>query len=205
MDFKMRMAFIFQPYLWVSLLGLFAAYGQYTYFENKITALSGIVIFVINLANYLSMLIRKAIVIRNFLTLIVILGYCSMAGVGSINLDLGAIVGSIMAIFLLVACALDYSETQKIVQNTKFEETLQHKPELTIYIKNELEMLSQRYYYKSFYKLYTYLNNGIFFDESGVKGTKISYLDVEAYLENTMISMKDFNADNLKTIEMLKI
>lgn len=208
MDFKMKMAFIFQPYLLLVLLGLFATYGYYHYAENKYTALIGVAITLGNLYAYIQVLLSKAIILRGIENKIILTVLCVCAGFGQAKYDFGTTSSVIMAVTLITLFAMDAKFLNEILKDSKFIKDYDSKPDLTIFIQdfgqlNPFKSAKERKM-KFRDELYTYINNGIKFDNKGVKGTNISVDDVRKYTQDAMVSIKDFDTDSLKTIEMLK-
>lgn len=208
MDFKMKMAFIFQPYLLLVLLGLFATYGYYHYAENKYTALIGVAITLGNLYAYIQVLLSKAIILRGIENKIILTVLCVCAGFGQAKYDFGTTSSVILAVTLITLFAMDSKFLSEILKDSKFIKDYDSKPDLTIFIQdfgqlNPFKSAKERKM-KFRDELYTYINNGIKFDNKGVKGTNISVDDVRKYTQDAMVSIKDFDTDSLKTIEMLK-
>lgn len=208
MDFKMKMAFIFQPYLLLVLLGLFATYGYYHYAENKYTALIGVAITLGNLYAYIQVLLSKAIILRGIENKIILTVLCVCAGFGQAKYDFGTTSSVILAVTLITLFAMDSKFLSEILKDSKFIKDYDSKPDLTIFIQdfgqlNPFKSAKERKM-KFRDELYTYINNGIKFDNKGVKGTNISVDDVKKYTQEAMVSIKDFDTDSLKTIEMLK-
>lgn len=208
MDFKMKMAFIFQPYLLLVLLGLFATYGYYHYAENKYTALIGVAITLGNLYAYIQVLLSKAIILRGIENKIILTVLCVCAGFGQAKYDFGTTSSVILAVTLITLFAMDSKFLSEILKDSKFIKDYDSKPDLTIFIQdfgqlNPFKSAKERKM-KFRDELYTYINNGIKFDNKGVKGTNISVDDVRKYTQEAMVSIKDFDNDSLKTIEMLK-
>jgi hypothetical protein len=208
MDFKMKMAFIFQPYLLLVLLGLFATYGYYHYAENKYTALIGVAITLGNLYAYINVLISKAIILRGIENKIILTVLCLCVGFGQAKYDFGTTSSVIMSVTLIALFAIDSKFLNEILKDGKFSQDYDAKPDLTIFIQdfgqlNPFKSAKERKM-KFRDELYTYINNGIKFDNKGVKGTNISVEDVKRYTQESMVSIKDFDNDSLKTLEMLK-
>lgn len=208
MDFKMKMAFIFQPYLLLVLLGLFATYGYYHYAENKYMAFIGVAITVGNLYAYINVLMSKAIILRGIENKIILTVLCLCAGLGQAKYDFGTTSSVIMAVTLIALFTMDAKFLSEILKDGKFSQDYDSKPDLTIFIQDfgQLNPFKSSKERKMKFRddLYTYINNGIKFDNKGVKGTNISVEDVKRYTQESMVSIKDFDNDSLKTLEMLK-
>jgi len=94
------------------------------------------------------------------------------------------------------------------LKDSKFIKDFNHKPDLTLYMEDleayNIFKSSKERKIKFRDELYTYINNDIEFDHKGVKESNITYNEIESYLQDSMINIKDFNNDSVKTIEMLK-
>jgi len=208
MNLKMKMAFIFQPYLFMILLGVFATYGYYHYAENKYMALIGVSIILGNLYPYIMVLLSKAIIVRGIGNKIMLTVMCVCSGIGQAKYDFGMTSSIIMAVALITLFAMDSKFLSDLLKDSKFIKDYEYKPDLTIYLEdfNILNLFKSEKERRIKFRdeLYTYINNGIKFDNKGVKGTNVSVDDIKRYIQESMVSIKDFDKDSLKTIEMLK-
>ena len=208
MNLKMKMAFIFQPYLFMILLGVFATYGYYHYAENKYMALIGVSIILGNLYPYIMVLLSKAIIVRGIGNKIMLTVMCVCSGIGQAKYDFGMTSSIIMAVALITLFAMDSKFLNDLLKDSKFIKDYEYKPDLTIYLEdfNLLNLFKSEKERRIKFRdeLYTYINNGIKFDNKGVKGTNVSVDDIKRYIQESMVSIKDFDKDSLKTIEMLK-
>lgn len=208
MNLKMKMAFIFQPYLFMILLGVFATYGYYHYAENKYMALIGVSIILGNLYPYIMVLLSKAIIVRGIGNKIMLTVMCVCSGIGQAKYDFGMTSSIIMAVALITLFAMDSKFLSDLLKDSKFIKDYEYKPDLTIYLEdfNILNLFKSEKERRIKFRdeLYTYINNGIKFDNKGVKGTNVSVDDIKRYIQESIVSIKDFDKDSLKTIEMLK-
>lgn len=208
MNFKMKMAFIFQPYLFMILLGIFSTYGYYHYAENKYMALIGVAVILGNLYPYIMVLLSKAIIVRGIGNKIMLTVLCVGSGIGQAKYDFGVTSSIIMAVALITLFAMDSKFLSDLLKDSKFIKDYEYRPDLTIYLEdfNLLNLFKSEKERRIKFRdeLYTYINNGIKFDNKGVKGTNISVEDIKRYTQESMMSIKDFDQDSLKTIEMLK-
>lgn len=206
MDFKMKMAFIFQPYLLMVLLGIFSTYGYYHYAENKYMAFIGVAIIVGNLYAYINVLMSKAIILRGIGNKIILTALCVCSGIGQAKYDFGTTSSVIMSVALITLLIIDAKSVREIIKDNKFKAELEYNPELIIYMEdfNLLDSFKKMKNRKFSYDPFTFLNNGIKFDGKGIKGSNITFDDIRRYTNDSMVSIKDFDKDSLKTIEMLK-
>lgn len=210
MDFntKAKLAIVFQPYMIVSLLGLLAAYGQYQHSENKYLALTGLAFFFGNFIIYVYLLISKAMVIRSVTNFLVV-GVCSfMTGIGQGNYTFGVTSSLLVAIGIVLLYAYEFKVARDIVTKNDFIKNTEDKPEYTLFFDDAILNLFKRKKedkkIKFSNEMYTYINNEVVFDHKGIKNTEYSFDDVKKYMAESFQTIKDFNKDSLKTIEMLK-
>lgn len=205
---KTKLAITFQPYMILSLLGLFAAYGQYQHSANKYLALTGLAFFFCNSIIYIYLLLSKAMVIRS-LTNFFVVGVCSfMTGIGQGNYTFGVTSSVLVSIGIILLYAYEFKVARNIITQNDFIKNIETKPEYTLFFDDEVLNLFKRKKEDKKIKfsnaMYTYINNEVVFDYKGVKGTQYSFDDVKKYMDESFQTIKDFNKDSLKTIEMLK-
>jgi len=224
---KAKLSIVFQPYLIVSLLGLLAAYGQYQHSENKYLALTGLAFFLGNLIIYIYLLLSKAMVIRSVTNFFVV-GVCSfMTGVGQGNYTFGVTSSLLVAVGIVLLYAYEFKVARDIVTKNDFIKNIDDKPEYTLFFDDSIVNIFKNFKskfkvrYKNFVndttkiiyldnktkfsnEMYTYINNEVVFDHKGIKNTEYSFDDVKKYMAESFQTIKDFNKDSLKTIEMLK-
>lgn len=224
---KTKLAIVFQPRMIISLLSLFAAYGQYQHSENKYLALTGLAFFFGNFIIYVYLLLSKAMVIRSMTNFLVVVVCLFMTSIGQGNYTFGVTSSLLVAVGILLLYAYEFKVSRDIVTKNDFIKIIEDKPEYTLFfddsifniLKNFKSKFKVRYENlindttkivyldnktKFSHEMYTYINNEVVFDHKGVKGTKYSFDDVKKYMENSFQTIKDFNQDSLKTIEMLK-
>jgi len=208
MNFKMKMAFVFQPYFILILLGCFATYGYFHYAESKYMALIGVAIVLGNLYGYVRVLLSKAIIVRGVGNKVILTMMCLFAGAGQAKYDFGTSSSIMISIALFTLFMMDAKFLNEILKDSKFIKDFNHKPDLTLYMEDleayNIFKSSKERKIKFRDELYTYINNDIEFDHKGVKESNITYNEIESYLQDSMINIKDFNNDSVKTIEMLK-
>lgn len=206
MNFKMKMAFIFQPYLLMVILGLFATYGYYHYADNKYMTFIGVAITLGNLYAYINMLMSKAIILRGIGNKIMLTLMCVCAGIGQIQYKLGTTSSVIISVALITLLFIDAKSVKEIIKDNKFMKELQEQPQMIIYLEdfNIFSSFKKQKDRKITYDPFTFLNNGLSFDGRGIKGSTITFEDVRNYTKESMVSIKDFDTDSFKTIEMLK-
>lgn len=208
MNLKMKMAFIFQPYLILMLLGCFATYGYLRYAESKYMAFIGVAIVLGSLYGYIKVLMKKVIVFRNAASLLVLTIMCVLSGIGEANYSFGTTSSVIMAVMFFSLFIMDVSFLNEILKDSKFIKDYNHKPDMTLFIEDmgalNLFKPAKERKIKSRAESFTYINNDIKFDSKGVKETNITYNEIDNYLQDSMVDIKDFNNDSIKTIEMLR-
>lgn len=202
----MKLAFIFQPYLLMVLLGLFATYGYYHYADNKYMSLIGLAITLGNLYAYINVLMSKAIILRGLGNKIMLTVMCICAGIGQVQYNFGTTSSIIMSIALITLLVIDAKSVKEIIKNNKFMKELQEQPQMIIYLEdfNIFSSFKKKEDRKFTYDPFTFLNNGLSFDGRGIKDSTITFEDVRNYTKESMVSIKDFDTDSFKTIEMLK-
>lgn len=205
---KTKLVIVFQPYLIVSLLGLLAAYGQYQHSENKYLALTGLSFFLGNFIIYVYLLLSKAMVIRSVTNFFVV-GVCSfMTGIGQGNYTFGVTSSLLVAVGIVLLYAYEFKVARDIVTKNDFIKNTEDKPEYTLFfddaILNLFKRKKENKKIKFSNEMYTYINNEVVFDHKGIKDTEYSFDDVKKYMAESFQTIKDFNKDSLKTIEMLK-
>jgi hypothetical protein len=153
-------------------------------------------------------LLSKAIIVRGIGNKIMLTVMCVCSGIGQAKYDFGVTSSIIMAVALITLFAMDSKFLSDLLKDNKFIKDYDSKPDLTIYLEdfNLLNLFKSEKERRIKFRdeLYTYINNGIKFDNKGVKGTNISVEDVKRYTQESMVSIKEFDTDSLKTIEMLK-
>jgi hypothetical protein len=203
MTLKTRLALIFQPYFILVFCGLFAMYGYYTYAENKLLIIIGLSITLGNAFIYIMLLRSHAIVVRSAGSMIIMAGMSLMVGIGEGNYMFGTTSGLTVATVFAVLMFIEAESINKILNDSGFVRNFKADPEMTIYKKDYGYMFGKKIKFSE--QNYTYINNEIHFDHKGVKGSQISYADIQKYLDESLVSIQDFNQDSLKTIEMLRI
>lgn len=190
------------------LLGCFATYGYLQYAENKYMALLGIAIIIGNFFAYIKVLLAKTIVLRGLGNKIILTTMCVCAGIGQGKYDLGQTSSVIMAIALFTVLLMDTKYMSDILKDNKFVKEYKHNPDLTIFLDLSVcdifkSAKDRKIKFRD--EMYTYINNDVEFDNKGVKNTNITFTEIEKYIDESFSSIKDFNSDSIKAIEMLKI
>lgn len=205
---KTKLAIVFQPRMIVSLLSLFAAYGQYQHSENKYLALTGLAFFFGNFIIYVYLLLSKAMVIRSMTNFLVV-GVCLfMTSIGQGNYTFGLTSSLLVAVGIMLLYVYEFKTSRDIVTKNDFIKNIDDKPEYTLFfddaLLNVFKKDKEAKKIKFSNEMYTYINNEIVFDHKGIKNTEYSFDDVKKYMAESFQTIKDFNKDSLKTIEMLK-
>lgn len=219
---KAKLAIIFQPYMLIACLGLLAAYAQYQHSENKYLVLTGLSFFLGNFIVYIYLLLSNSMVIRSMSNFLIV-GICLfMNGIGQGNYNLGSISSVLMSVGILLLYTYEFKVARRLITDNEFIKNVQGKADYTLFfddsilnrikrkIKSQNEVISKEQEKqikrpKFSHELYTYINNDIVFDHKGIKGTQYSFEDVKKYMEDSLISIKEFNNDSLKVIEMLRV
>lgn len=219
---KAKLAIIFQPYMLIACLGLLAAYAQYQHSENKYMVLTGISFFLGNFIVYIYLLLSNSMVIRSMSNFLIV-GICLfMNGIGQGNYSFGSTSSVLMSVGILLLYTYEFKVARKLITDNEFIKNVKGKADYTLFFddsilngikrkfksKNEdsaKETEKQIKRNKFSHELYTYINNDIVFDHKGIKDTQYSFEDVKKYMEDSLISIKEFNNDSLKVIEMLRV
>lgn len=206
----------------IACLGLLAAYAQYQHSENKYLVLTGLSFFLGNFIVYIYLLLSNSMVIRSMSNFLIV-GICLfMNGIGQGNYNLGNTSSVLMSVGILLLYTYEFKVARRLITDNEFIKNVQGKADYTLFfddsilnrikrkIKSQNEVISKEQEKqikrpKFSHELYTYINNDIVFDHKGIKGTQYSFEDVKKYMEDSLISIKEFNNDSLKVIEMLRV
>jgi hypothetical protein len=205
---KAKLAIVFQPYLLIACLGLSAAYAQYEYGENKYMVLTGISFFLGNIIIYIYLLLSKSMVIRSMSNFLIVGACLFMNSIGEGNYNFGSTSSVLMSVGILLLYTYEFKVAKRLINENDFIKNTENKPEYTLFFDDGLLNLLKRKKedkkIKFSNEMYTYINNEIVFDHKGIKNTEYSFDDVKKYMAESFQTIKDFNKDSLKTIEMLK-
>lgn len=196
----------FQPILITVILSILLM--THIYIEVGISSrlMPSIGLFLGHTSLYFFFIYKKAIMIRSafhivFMSIILLLGFFNQTFV---LYDL--FLNTLCALGFIAAAVFELRSVNSILKNNDFESNFNAKPSMYIYINNDLKLL-----YK--WKLstppkfgsdhFTYLNNDIQFDKKGIKNTDLTYDIIKQYLNTSLLTIKQFEKNDLKTIEML--
>ncbi len=202
------------PYLLTAISGSLAAFFYFQNAEVKMTTIFFIPMILGALIIFVNSLMKKANIVPDDTLLIIlnVISICNFLGYAKYDIT---ILQSLMMTFLLSVCMyFQYQNVNKIFSKNNFTELLNENPDyLHFRSKDSLFSIVKKYYKKYFNfskvkineeseKEYYYIFNNIEFNTSGIKGVA-SFDMLKKFIDESGISVKDINKEDIKTIEMM--